>query len=483
MSKYQLERILGWKASLSIVVGTVVGSGIFIRPAETARLLGNPFWMLGAWLLAGLLTLFLAMVMAELSAHLPGDGGGYGLMRQLYGDFWAFLYGWASFIVINCAGTAGIAFVFAEYINQLIPLPEAPAKWVETFTLYLPGIGIVRLLEHLGIKLLTLILILVLTAISYRNTRSSSILQMMFTLAKALALGWIVFGMLGSGMGDIQHFFHANKNGNTGPSGDGLLWIAAFAAALNGALQAYDGMSNMLNMSGEIRNPGKTIPRGLIGGILVCMVLYLAVIVAYLYVLSPEEMASSDLVAYTATHLLWGEKATWIITILICLSVLGTTHTSVLTPPRISYAMACDGLFFRMAGKIHPKYRTPGNALLLHAVVMAVMVFSGSFYILTNMYIFIVWCFNLFFLWGIFRLRRRSVQLKGFFRLKGYPWLPAVLFLGCLVYLGFTVYADVTQYLAGQNALIHSFAGILLTLTGIPFYWWFRRKGSAFDEH
>ena len=466
------QRTIGMYTATSLVIGSVIGSGIFMRPAEMAALLGSPLQILLIWVIGGVLTLFVAMVNAEVGAMLPETGGQYYFMRKMYGSFWAYLYGWANFAVINTAGTAGIAFICAQYLEYFFRLPRFPVLTEQSIVLHVPFIGDILPLENFGVKMLTIFLLVILTVISYRSTKSGSVLQVIFTAAKVLAIVILTGGLLFSHAGSMNNIFTASVV--IKPAGFAL--IAAMVAASNGALQAYDGWGNMINIAGEIKDPQRNIPRSLFLGLFTCIAIYMLISAAMLYLLPIDEMAKSTLVASDAAVMAFGSIGGGVIAFLICLSVLGVTNASILAPPRMTFAMAREGKFFAFAGKVHPRFNTPGNAMLLHLVWMIVMVFSGSFYILADMYIFVTWMFNLMLVTGVFILRKKMPDAERPYRVWGYPIIPIIALLCTAFYLGMTLFTDIEAYRIGKTHIINSIFGLALTAIGIPFYVYFRRK-------
>lgn len=467
-----LHRTIGLGTCLSITVGGIIGSGIFMRPAEIASLLGSPGLLMLAWVLGGVVTLLFTMAIAEVAAMLPEEGGSYSFMGHMYGDFMAYIYGWACFAVINCAGTAGIAFIFSEYLSTLIPLPSFSREVERSFSIAFPVIGRIFPLEHIGVKLCTILLLAGLSIVNYRSTLAGGRLQVISTLAKVLAITLLTLGIFFSGTGDVAHFI--TPSAMIRPTGWAL--VIAMAAAINGSLQSYDGSSALLNMTGEIRDPARTIPRALIWSLWICIAVYLLVNAGMLYAMGMDEMAGSRLVASDAATHAFGSLGVSLVALLICLSVFGTTNANVMSPPRLTFAMGRNGHFFKAAGRIHPRFHTPGAAILIHLVMMILMVFTGSFYMLTDMYIFIVWFFNLFLLAGLFILRKKMPDRERPYRVWGYPWMPALLLLANLAYIILIVYGDIRAYREGRVPLMNSVAGLALTTLGIPMYFFFGRK-------
>jgi len=466
------QRTIGLFATISLIITSIIGSGIFMRPAEMAALLGSPGLVFLSWIIAGLFTLFSVMVLAEVAAMLPEAGGNYAFIRHMYGDFWAYLFGWAAFAVINCAGTAGIAFIASQYAEYFFTLPRFSPAVEHSLIFQIPLVGEIYPLQNFGVKIFTIIILSVFTLISYRSTKASGILQSFFSTAKLIAIILLVVGLFFSGKGESANFFMSSAVIH--PTGFAL--IAAMVAACNGALQALDGCNNMLNITGEIINPGKNIPKSLFIGLSVCILVYLLVNAAMVYVLPVDKMAQSSLVASDAAEVAFGTIGGGLIAFLICLSVMGTTSANVFTPPRITHAMAMNGQFFKMAGKIHPRFHTPGNAILLHLSVMTIMVLSGSFFILADMYIFIVWTFNIMLMVGLFILRKKIPDKERPYKVWGYPWMPVVVILFNAFYLVITLIDDISNYVSGKTPIMNSVFGLFVTALGIPLYYYFKRK-------
>jgi APA family basic amino acid/polyamine antiporter len=468
----EFQRTIGLSTATAIVITTIIGSGIFMRPAEMAALLGSPVLIFAAWIIAGIFTMFSAMVLAEVAALIPETGGNYAFMRHMYGNFWAYLYGWSAFAVVNCAGTAGIAFITAQYLEYFIKLPRFSPEIEQYVLFHIPLVGDIYPLTDFGVKILTVIILCIFTVISYRSTKTSGLLQTIFSSLKVAAIILLVGGLFFSSKGSFANFVHSSVIIHP----VGFVLVTAMVAACNAALQAFDGISNLLNVTGEIKNPGINIPKSLFFGLSVCILVYILINAAFIYMLPVDNMANSSLVASDAATVAFGVVGGGLIALLIAVSVLGTTSSNVFTPPRMTFAMARNDHFFRMAGKVHPKFQTPGNALLVHFVMMVLMVFSGSFYILTDMYIFIVWVFNLMMMVGLFILRKKMPNKERPYKVWGYPWLPLLVILFNAFYLVITLFDDIQNYLDGKTKLMNSVFGIVVAAAGIPLYYYLQWK-------
>jgi APA family basic amino acid/polyamine antiporter len=465
-----LKRTFTLWPSVSIVIGGIVGSAIFMKPALMAAQLGSPILLLAVWAGAGIITLFGALSNAEVAAMMPETGGQYIFFRKMYGPFVAFLYGWAAFAVFNTAGVASIAYVFGTYVQYFVELPHLSAAQEHAVDLYLPFLGHIYPFENIGVKVVTILIVLLLTFVNYRSTRVGGHVLVVFTALKTAALVLIVFGIFLSGRGDASHFLTADVS--LQPHGWAL--AGAIVAAISGAFWGYDGWNNITFVAGEIRDPQTNIPRSLLIGLLTCIGIYCAVILAYLYVLPIGAIAASPLVAADAAKAILGSTGGAIIALLVIISTFGTTHGNILATARVSFAMAREKQFFETIGRIHPRFGTPANALLLHGLWTSLLVLSGSFDTLTDMLIFVSWLFYGLSALGVFILRKKMPDAPRPYRVWGYPYVPA-LFVGFTVtYLVSTLIHDIAAYLAGQAVIINSVFGIVLTIIGLPLYWFYK---------
>ena len=467
-----LQRKIGLWTAVSIVAGSVIGSSIFMKPALMASQLGSPGLLLLVWVVAGIFSLFGAMIMAEVATLLPETGGQFIFLKVMYNEFMAYLLGWAAFIVINTAGVAAIAFIFSKYFEYFIALPRFSTEIEQSFILHIPFIGKIFPLQDFGVKALTIVLIIFLTYINYRSVTSSNRVQVIFTAAKVAALIFLVVAIFFSGKGDTANFFQDSDTFSL----TGFPLAVAFIATTSGAFAAYDGWGNLASVAGEIINPGKNIARSFIIGMFLCMGVYLLVNIAYLFVMNVDAMAGTKLVAADALRLSVGGVAAGLISIMIMVSCFGATNVNVMATPRITFAMARDGFFFNWAGRVHPRFQTPGNALWLHAAWSSLLVISGSFDMLTDMFVFVSWIFYGIIAIGLFILRRKLKDTPRLYKVWGYPIVPALFILFAVFYLCLTVYNDVSNYVNGKSPIINSLLGLGLTLLGVPFYFYFKRR-------
>lgn len=471
----QLERKLGLWVSISIVLGSVIGSSIFMKPATMAAQLSSPLLLLLVWIVAGIISLFGAMINAEVGCILPETGGQYVYFRHMYGDFFAYLYGWACFIVINTASISGIAFVFADYTGYFVKLPHFSHAIERSIPIVIPFIGKFYLLENIGTKAVAIFLILLFTLINIRSLKAGGGVQVFLSVLKVVALLFLIGAIFLSSKGNVHNLTQASVSFNYSP------WkiLTAFIAATTGALAAYDGWNNLGFISGEIKNPQKNIPWGLIAGLGICILIYALTNEAYLYMLPVDTMKDSSLVASDALYKALGIAGGGFVAILVIISTAGSTNGNILPCARIIYAMAEEKHFFASAGKPSSKYHTPVNALWIQAIWAILLVFMGSFDMLMDMFVFISWIYYGFGAYGIVILRKKMPEADRPFKLKGYPYFAVIFILFTTLYVVITLYNDINNYLDGKSAIINSVFGIALTAIGIPLYWYFKKKPAA----
>ena len=470
----KLSRTFGLWSSVSIVVGGIIGSGIFMKPALMASELGSPLLLIGVWIFAGLLTLFGALTNAEVAAMIPETGGQYVFFQKMYGDFVAFLYGWSAFAVFNTAGVASIAFVLATYAEYFVKLPHFSKEIEQLIYLFIPGIGKIYPLENIGVKSLTILVVGGLTWVNYRSVESGGRLQVIFTALKVAAMGFLILGLLFGGNGTWSRVIESS----TTIHHSGWSLVLAIIAATSGAFWGYDGWNNITFVAGEIKDPQKNIPKSLLFGLLITIVIYGLINLAYTFVLPIDQIASSSFVASDAARQVFGLAAGGLIAVLVIVSTFGTTNGNILATARVSFAMAREKRFFRWASTVHPKFKTPGHALVLHAIWTSMLVLSGSFDMLTNMLVFVSWLFYGLSAVGIFILRKKMPLAERPYKVWGYPFVPALFILITFLFLVLTLTNDISNYVSGISPLINSLFGLLLTALGIPLYFYFKRASK-----
>jgi APA family basic amino acid/polyamine antiporter len=457
---------------VALVVGSVIGSGIFKKPALMALQLMSPELLLAVWVVAGIVTLFGALSNAEVAGMISETGGQYVFFKKMYGDFAAYLYGWAVFAVIQTGSIASITYVFAEYSEYFFTLPRFSAQVEQAVVLKLPFIGEIFPLANIGVKGLTILVVCGLTTVNYLGVRFGGAVQLFFTSLKVAAIAVLVGACLTSAGGSMAHF--AAADGAAVPSGAPLL--LALTAALSGAFWAYDGWNNVTYVAGEVRDPQRNLPRALLVGTVLVIGVYVATNLAYLYIMPVEEMAGSKLVASDVARRVLGGVGGAFVALAVMLSTFGTSNGTIMASARVYFAMAGEKRFFSAIGNVHPRFRTPGNALVLQAVWTSVLVLSGTFDTLTDMLIFVSWVFYAAGAAGLFVLRRTMADSPRPYRVPGYPWIPAVFVLFASAFVVVTLYNDITQYARGEVPIINSVFGLLLVAIGIPFYLCFRGR-------
>src|SRR6185369_7306415 len=304
------------------------------------------------------------------------------------------------FAVFNTAGNASIAYVFSIYTEYFIHLPRLPKGTEQLFYLYVPGIGKIFPLENIGVKSMTIALLWLLTVVNYRSTHSGDRLQIFFSFLKVSAMLFLVIGIFLFGKGSAANFVHTSPH-------SGIVLVLAIVTATSGAFWGYEGWNNITFVAGEIKNPQKNIPLGSLLGLLIVIVLYCLLNLAYIYALPIEAIAKSSFLASDAASSAFGFGAGALIALLVMISTFGGTNGNVLATARVTFAMAQEKRFFSFAGKVHPKFKTPGNALFIHGVWTSLLVLSGSFDMLTDMLIFVSWFFYGLSAVGVMVLRKK----------------------------------------------------------------------------
>lgn len=460
-----MQRTLTLKTTFALVVGGVIGSGIFMKPALMASQLGSPWLLLSVWVIAGLITLFGALSNAEIASMFPETGGQYIFFQKMYGNHFAYLYGWSAFAVFNTAGNASIAYVFAEYSNYFLHLPRLESIIEKNYFFTIPFIGTFYPLENLGVKLLTVFLLSFLTILNYRSVKQSGALQRFLTALKIIAIGLIIVGLAFSKQGNWSNF---NQNLAEIPSGWSLL--SAYMAAVAGAFWAYDGWNNITFIAGEIIEPQKNISRSLFLGLITCIIIYFLVNVAYIYMLPIDRMAQSTFVASDAAQIAWGSIGGIIITFMVAFSTLGTANANIMATARVTYALGQENKYFSKLGKEHITFHTPSNALIFNLIWSSILVFSGSFDLLTDMLVFVTWFYYGASGLGLFILRKKYPNLERPYIVLGYPFIPILFVLFTAFFLITTLITDIQDFQQGKVPIVKTVLGICIVLFGLIFY-------------
>ncbi|MCC6836847.1 MAG: amino acid permease [Cytophagales bacterium] len=460
-----LVRSLGLFSVFILVVSSIIGSGVYKKVAPMATELGSPTLVLICWAVAGLITLFGTLSNAEVASLLADSGGEYVYYRKIYNKFFAFLFGWSSFTAIRTASIASIAYVFAQSFNLLVPLPGLPEPWA-SYSLF----GIFTPLDNFGVKAVTILLIVSLSVVNYRGLKLGESLSKAVTFIVVVSIFLIIILGLTIGGGSIENFQTAATGYVSRSWLDSGLWQSFFAAML-AAFWAYEGWNSIGFLGGEIKNPNRNLPLALVMGVFFVMLVYLAINFTYLYILPIDEIIANSKTTNTIAavgvigHFL-GNTGIMFISILILFTTFGCTNTTLLPPPRLYYAMAKEGMFFKGAAHIHPVYNTPSKAIFYQAIWASVLVLSGSFDQLTDMLIFAAFIFYGATTLGVFILRKKMPDAPRPYKAWGYPVIPALFILFCVALV------IVTLISKPREALI----GLTLMLSGIPFYFYWSRK-------
>ncbi|HEX6731726.1 MAG TPA: amino acid permease [Pyrinomonadaceae bacterium] len=457
-----LVRGLGPVATTAIVVGNVIGTGVFLKSRVMTCNVGTPGRVIMVWVVAGLLSLAGALTYAELAAIWPRAGGEYVFIRNAYNSRLAFLFGWMRFFASGAGGLAALAVAFAIFLNVLF----TGALDVKYFTLNLPGyqvpFGSLQIVALSAIAIVTLV-----------NCASVSVGGKFATALTAIKVGSIVLLGLGAlifASGNWTNFLLADIGGSCeGVAAAARGGSAGFAAAMLGALWAYNGWNEMTFVSGEVKNPQRNIPVALITGMIICMALYVFGNTSYFYVLTPTEVASvpaTSSVASVVVESFLGAAAVSLIAAAMMTSTFGALHTSTMANSRVPYAMANDGLFPKALARVSERTHVPVRALVIQGVWAGVLALSGSYDTLTDYVIFVNWIFFGLVIASVFFIRKRVPQEEGRYRAWGYPVVPLLFLLTTGWLLISTLITSPTR----------SLIGLALVALGLPVYHFLSRK-------
>lgn len=461
-----LIKRLGLFSAVSLVIGAVIGSGIFKKIAPMSAELMSPVLVLLAWLVAGIISLFGSLANAELAGLIAEPGGPYAYFNRIFGRLWAFLYGWTCFSVIQSATIASVAYIFSQSLNTLVPLPRLSPE-LEQFTIG----GIFYPLANLGVKLATVMLIALLTAINYRGVKYGSLITKVFASAVIAGMAFIVLVGLFSDQGNWIHFQTNSEIFSTKHASNVTLFSAFFTAMLS-AFWGYEGWNNLSFISGEVKNPHRNVPLGLVIGVLIVITVYMTVNFIFIYIVPVEQFAelskNENMIAgvYVVEKIL-GPIGAIIISVLIMVATFGTTNNTILGASRIYFAMAYDKLFFKKIGQVHTTYRTPGNSLIIQGIWASVLVFSGSFDQLTDMLIFAAFIFYGSMALGVFVVRLK-MKLSSPIKWSGYPIIPAIFIAFCMVLVVISLIERPRECIIG----------LVLILSGLPFYFYWNNSSK-----
>ncbi len=447
----ELRRDLGLWTAVALVIGTVIGSGIFLVPRTMVLRVGSPSMVFVVWVFGGLLSLCGALSYAELAAAMPEAGGEYIYLREAYGPLWAFLYGWTQMWVAKSGSIATLGTGFFLYVTNFFPGLDGIF-----YTVPLPiGPHFAPLELRYG-QLLAIALILFLAVVNYFGVKLGGQVQVAVTIIKVALIAFIIVAGLGFGKAPAPEAAAAVHP----------LTIAGFFAALVAALWAYDGWNNVTMVASEIRRPQRSLPLALIGGTVTVICIYLLANAAYFHVLSAQQVGSSQRVAADMMRRVtggWGANA---VSIAAMISIFAALNGSILTGSRVPYAMARDHRFFRAVANVNASYHTPGVSILALSAWSAVVVLSGRYEQLFTYVIFASWILYGMTTAAVIVLRRKRPDLPRPYRTLGYPVLP-VLFVLVAISLVLSTLFDSPR---------ESLLGLLLILLGLPFYFYWKRR-------
>jgi len=461
MSTSQLSRSLGLRLAIVIVIGNIIGSGVYKKVAPMTAELHSSGWVLIAWILAGIISLFGALCNAEVAGLLADTGGEYVYYQKIYNKFFAFLFGWSLFAVIQTAAISALAYVFAESLNSIVHLPE-----------FLPSLanvnvgGIFYPFTHLSVKLTAIILIVLLTWINTKGIKTGAGVSMAILVLVFGSIFTIIAFGLTSSAADVSRI-------QMQPINNLPVTVSAVFTAMLAAFWGYQGWASVGYVGGEIRDAKRNLPKGIVIGIFTIIALYLLVNTTYLCLLSVPQLeeinnAGNKIAAIEAVRSFWGSYGVMFISLLILVTTLGCCNATILASCRPYFAMANEGLFFKSVAKLNNK-KAPVNSLIYQGVWACILVLSGTFDQLTDMIIFAVFIYYGATTLGVFILRKKMPDAPRPYKVWGYPVVPAIVVVFCAVLIVNTVFSR------PREAAI----GAALMATGIPMYWWFKRKKNV----
>jgi len=439
-----LQRVLGLRSAILFVIGSVIGSGIFLTTGGMATVIPSTLLLLAAWTLGGVLAITGALTYAEMGAMFPRSGGVYVFLKEAYGPLIAFLYGWAALFVVISGGLAAVGVGFATYLSYFFPV-----------------LGSISFAGVNGTQLVAAAMIVVLGVINYVGVRSGNLVNVVTTTAKVGALAALpIMALVAARVQPI--YLPVVPPDLARPH-------AAFGVAMIAVLWTYEAWYFVTYASGEIKDPQRNIPRALIAGILILMAIYVLVNVAYLHALSIEQMKGTTRIAERAATALIGPAGATFIAFTVVVSTFGNNGAALLAGSRLLFAMASDGVFLPAARRVHPRFRTPHIAIVALTIWSAVLALSGTYEQLFTYVMFASILFSVAAGVALFRLRYTMPDRARPYRTWGYPLVPAVFILGSLAFVLNTLVERPTQSLLGLG---------LLAL-GPPAYWYWSPRSEA----
>lgn len=456
-----LKRSLGFGTTVVLVIANIIGSGVYKKVGPMAAELNSSGWVLCCWVLGGIITLFGALSNAEVSGLLADTGGEYVYYKKIYNRFFAFIYGWSLFTIIQTAAISSLAYVFAQSVGAIVHLPAVlpTLKAVNIAGVFYP-------FTDLNIKLVAMLLIVVFTIVNSTGIKAGTgFSRVILILVVAAIFVIVVFGLSSHSAHLAQAFVFTT--GKAAPIHFGSLFTAMLAA-----FWAYQGWAAIGFMGGEVHNANRTIPRAIATGVLLVIVIYLLVNVTYLSLLSIGQLSKiagsgNGIAAIEAVKAFWGDTGGLAIAVLIAITTMGCAHATILASARTYYAMAKEGLFFKRVAKLN-KACIPSASLFLQCLWACMLVLSGTFDQLTDMLIFAVFIYYGATALGVFILRVKMPNAHRPYKVWGYPLVPAVFIIFCAALIFNTLFSR------PREAMI----GLTLIASGVPFYFWFSRDNK-----
>jgi APA family basic amino acid/polyamine antiporter len=422
-----------------IVISGIIGSGIFINPYVAAQKVHTPFLILGVWIAGGVIALFGAFVFAELSTVMPKVGGQYAFFREAFSPLVAFLYGWGLLLIVQTGATAAVAVAFAQYVARLVSLPDGSTPW------------------------LAAAILVALAAFHALGIKPGAIVINLLTFSKTVAIAALIVGA----------FVLTKKSGLTWeplvpPDLGGLSLLSAFFAGLVPAMFAYGGWQNLNYVAEEVKEPQRNLPRAILIGVFCVIAVYVSANVAYVHVLGAPDLAATKTPAAEMASRLVGETGARVISLLIVISTFGFMNLALLSAPRVYYAMAADGLFFRRLARLSPRFRAPTAAILLQGILAAVYALANTYDKLLGYAVFADWIFFALAGASLMVFRRTLPEAPRPFPVPAYPVVPLLFILAGAGIVLNTFFADT------RNALI----GTAIFALGVPVYYFWRGQGG-----
>jgi APA family basic amino acid/polyamine antiporter len=455
-TKIPLRRVIGLPTGILLVAGIMIGSGVFKKIAPMSRALWSEHYILWVWVVAGVVTMFSAFTYSGFASLTDKTGGFYEYLRLIYGDFIAFLYGWSVFTIIGCGSIAALAFVFSQSADALFHFGTLMPS-LKDFSIA----HFIYPFQSFSIKILAIFTIILLTWYNITGVKNSGILNNVVTGAKILGiLLLIIAGLFYTGQPVRIPEMAATDHALTG-----VALYTGFFGALISALWAFDGWSIVSFISGEIKNPEKNLPYAILGGISIVTILYILLNYIYMRVNSVEVLAAipdDKIAAAVVSETLFGRVGSTLILVLIFISTFGALTGCIITYPRISFRMAQENVFFRKAAFVHPVFKTPYISLIYSCVWSSILVITGTFDQLTNLIVVCGYTFAVLSAAGLIKMKMNK-KIKE--KVIGYPVIPVIVIL-------FSLSLVITTLLVNTR---DSVIGLMLTFSGIPFYFWFKK--------